>query len=572
MSSILEGTYFIQLCICIVVCLYLSFHFHGALQNIDHVESKSHPNLPPLYQNQDSVDGFSFSSTKQHKNIIRGASKLKKLPGDSVSMQTTKARHGNTDGLSACLLVNDENPRLPEWLAYHYQMLPLRSLIVAVDPASRSSPSEILSRWKDTSMLEVDVWEDDDYFTKEQGSGLCDATNPKVDCVKYHRNRQRYFVMKCMAEFKRRNKTWVLLVDVDEYVTFNQIRDDDPIAPLDEAPDGIPTLSDWKLHTNSFGGVVVDGLVNGAPSELKNGVKDGNQNQVVVNNVITKANDVEYGNVIEDASGNKFYLRDDIAYRDATAMQNAPKGVPTLKDVMMIGTRLFARIFNDAYDGNKNGEYIEIKMGWENGDTAMRKFHGGHLIHDAKQKKYYIEREQESWPPHVSPKTALNARARLPSVGDGNTIYDILKNELNEYPCVTMPRLLYGSYEEDDEKPRWNADPVRFEDKDFVTLRYKWHAIKGVFDVNKYPKTIIDVSRVPMSTFDGKAFEIHRPLTKFCRKDPPRYSLSLLRVNHYADSFEAFSYRHDSRRFRKSRQVSVCVSKLKRLTRQWRLC
>ena len=160
----------------------------------------------------------------------------------------------------------------------------------------------------------------------------------------------------------------------------------------------------------------------------------------------------------------------------------------------------------------------------------MRKFHGGHLIHDAKQKKYYIEREQESWPPHVSPKTALNARARLPSVGDGNTIYDILKNELNEYPCVTMPRLLYGSYEEDDEKPRWNTAPLGFEDENFVTLRYKWHAIKGVFDVNKYPKTIIDVSRVPMSSFDGKAFEIHRPLTKFCRKDPPRYSLSLLRV------------------------------------------
>eukprot|EP00970_Alexandrium_tamarense_P016130 scaffold6184_cov62-Alexandrium_tamarense.AAC.1 len=122
MSSILEGTYFIQLCICIVVCLYLSFHFHGALQNIDQVESKSHPHLPPLYQNQDSLDGFSFSSTKQHINIIRG---------DSVPVQTTKARTGNTDGLSACLLVNDENPRLPEWLAYHYQMLPLRSLIVA---------------------------------------------------------------------------------------------------------------------------------------------------------------------------------------------------------------------------------------------------------------------------------------------------------------------------------------------------------------------------------------------------------------------------------------------------------
>ena len=34
--------------------------------------------------------------------------------------------------------------------------------------------------------------------------------------------------------------------------------------------------------------------------------------------------------------------------------------------------------------------------------------------------------------------------------------------------------------------------------------------------------------------------------------------------NHYADSFKAFSYRHDSRSFRKSRQVSLL--KLKRFT------
>eukprot|EP01082_Thalassiosira_pseudonana_P006177 g5718.t1 g5718 contig2:1144263-1144715(-) len=128
----------------------------------------------------------------------------------------------------------------------------LRSLIVAVDPASRSSPSEILSRWIDTGMLEVDVWEDDDYMIQgQQGHGLCDATNPKVDCVKHHFNRQRYFVMTCMSDFKRRNKTWVLLTDVDEYVTFNSINEDDPNLQMDEALDGIPTLSDWKLQKNS---------------------------------------------------------------------------------------------------------------------------------------------------------------------------------------------------------------------------------------------------------------------------------------------------------------------------------
>jgi hypothetical protein len=72
------------------------------------------------------------------------------------------------DGLSACLLVNDENPRLPEWLAYHYHVLPLRSIIVAVDPASRYRPNEILKRWVPMGM-KVDVWEDVDYLGNRGG-------------------------------------------------------------------------------------------------------------------------------------------------------------------------------------------------------------------------------------------------------------------------------------------------------------------------------------------------------------------------------------------------------------------
>jgi hypothetical protein len=78
----------------------------------------------------------------------------------------------------------------------------------------------------------------------------------------------------------------------------------------------------WAIGTpyKLIWGVVVDGSVIGAPSELKNGMEDGNQ--VVANNVIEKADDVEYGSVIGDASGNKFFLRDDIASRDVTEMQN----------------------------------------------------------------------------------------------------------------------------------------------------------------------------------------------------------------------------------------------------------
>ena len=39
---------------------------------------------------------------------------------------------------SACLLLKDNNIILPEWLAYHYTVLPLRRLIVAVDPSSKT--------------------------------------------------------------------------------------------------------------------------------------------------------------------------------------------------------------------------------------------------------------------------------------------------------------------------------------------------------------------------------------------------------------------------------------------------
>ena len=51
-----------------------------------------------------------------------------------------------------------------------------------------------------------------------------------------------------MADFKQRNTTWVLLIDVDEYITFNLIQEDDPSLPLDYAPEGVPTLSRWKKN------------------------------------------------------------------------------------------------------------------------------------------------------------------------------------------------------------------------------------------------------------------------------------------------------------------------------------
>ena len=143
---------------------------------------------------------------------------------DSTEHQQQAADNKNKEGASACLLVSDENPRLPEWIAYHYNTLPLRSLTVAVDPNSRSSPLDILQRWNHTGLMEMQLWNDDDYLYEAADDG---TTNEKIEVNRDthgHRTRQNHFITKCMADFKRRNKQWVLLIDVDEYITFNQLR------------------------------------------------------------------------------------------------------------------------------------------------------------------------------------------------------------------------------------------------------------------------------------------------------------------------------------------------------------
>lgn len=61
---------------------------------------------------------------------------------------------------SACLLVKDENMVLSEWLAYHYAFLPLRRLIVALDPLSITDPQPIFDLFQSLGM-DITVWIND---------------------------------------------------------------------------------------------------------------------------------------------------------------------------------------------------------------------------------------------------------------------------------------------------------------------------------------------------------------------------------------------------------------------------
>ncbi len=304
-----------------------------------------------------------------------GAIAFKQSSKSENATKLVRDHSATAESFSACLLVNDENPRLPEWLAYHYHTLPLRSIIVAIDPNSRSSPNDILDRWAPMG-LEVEIWDQDVYLPADllRSHGICNS-NAEKGCKWKHRHRQSYFVMKCMREFKERDKSWLLLTDVDEYITFNHIHEDDPV-----------------------------------------------------------------------------------------------------------------------------GEMII--------------------------------------PMNIDANDASEARMRLSNLGENVTILEAIKKERNtkfgkqmfKRPCLSIPRLLYGSKESKGDVDWIAMAPEGFQDEDFVTLRYRWHAMKGNPSEKVWGKVILDLSRIPVEDLTGAAKSIHRPLQRQCLADPTSFTVSLFRV------------------------------------------
>lgn len=138
----------------------------------------------------------------------------------------------NGDGVSACLLVMDDNHFLVEWIAYHYHVWNLKRLVVAVDPKSTTSPQEILGRWKDT--IEITAWTSDgDYASPDEFKAaekiVAQTFKEKTPSLVEHRARQRLFYTKCLRHVKEEHESswsyfkpaWTMLVDVDEFVRVN---------------------------------------------------------------------------------------------------------------------------------------------------------------------------------------------------------------------------------------------------------------------------------------------------------------------------------------------------------------
>lgn len=123
------------------------------------------------------------------------------------------------DAFAACILIKDDNHWLIEWLAYHYHTMPLRYLIVAIDPGSKTSPIPILKRWKERKLMTIGIWGDDMFMPKQIKANPKSFDNNTE--LMMHRVRQNNFYFKCMRTFRQRNREWLMLIDTDEYIVTN---------------------------------------------------------------------------------------------------------------------------------------------------------------------------------------------------------------------------------------------------------------------------------------------------------------------------------------------------------------
>jgi hypothetical protein len=126
----------------------------------------------------------------------------------------------STIEFGSCLLLMDDSHRLAEWISYHYFVLPLSYLVVAIDPYSRSDITQktldILDQWK-PYLKNITVWTSDDAY----------GFNETVDRFTQHSKRQKYFYRSCTLHMKKIARTtpsvWITYHDIDEFISLNSL-------------------------------------------------------------------------------------------------------------------------------------------------------------------------------------------------------------------------------------------------------------------------------------------------------------------------------------------------------------
>jgi hypothetical protein len=159
----------------------------------------------------------SISVDKENESIHVDKEKCRML---SITKETESAQNATDNseghsGFGGCLLIMDDNHYLVEWLAYHYHAMPLRRLIVAIDPKSKTSPKRILDRYSSRSLMNITIWDDSQFMASN-------FVKKHDDVVRLHRMRQSRFTADCLRTLQSEGMSWIMSTDTDEYIVPNR--------------------------------------------------------------------------------------------------------------------------------------------------------------------------------------------------------------------------------------------------------------------------------------------------------------------------------------------------------------
>jgi hypothetical protein len=265
-SQAMISTKLVYITVIVLVAILFSVNisrYHTMMRITDDLANQSIP-LSALSLSSSSSSSSSFQSHHRNISSSRASSKLHSsyLSGGVnhnsshaiLYNNATTVPSTNVDAFSACLLIRDDNHFLVEWMLYHYHVLPLRYLIVMVDPQSQTSPSKILDRYR--KQLSPTEQQHEQYQQQQHQSSPPSSSNVlhHMEIIEWtsdrdyetpaelakakrlvreyfgahigeelivHRARQRMFYYRCLLHHQRHNRTWVALIDTDEFLRIN---------------------------------------------------------------------------------------------------------------------------------------------------------------------------------------------------------------------------------------------------------------------------------------------------------------------------------------------------------------
>jgi hypothetical protein len=239
----------VQLFVVFVLSSTIAEQFYISFYTIGLNQSPNHPGLSQV------PDYLSTSANASEADILSSSSPYHFDTNANTNNDNDKINIDKNSSFGACLMIKEDNELLPEWLAYHYTVLPLRYIVIGSDVGNTQNPEAILSRWKTAHTdLQYWVWNNASTFvhrhdpmkvkhadkSNDNDNHSNSIEDKKLQAHHAFVHRQKGFITTCSEFLKKQGVQWTTYIDSDEFVVLNRLGPDDKdLIIKDSGPNSI---------------------------------------------------------------------------------------------------------------------------------------------------------------------------------------------------------------------------------------------------------------------------------------------------------------------------------------------